>query len=936
MQPDDVRAAKTPPGTPLDPDPVEDLIATCLERLPAEGPGVVDSICAEHPSHADEIRAVIRNLSDVGLLAEEGSAPEATFPERLGEFHLIRRIGGGGMGVVYLAEQETLGRRVALKLIRPEHLYFPGTRERFRREVDSVARLQHPGIVPVYTVGEASGVPYFAMEWIDGCTLGDVLRDLGSQAPERLTGESLHQAIVACNPGDEPRDPAAHERFRGTWTEVCFGLVRDVALALQHAHERGVIHRDVKPSNVVVTRSGRVMLLDFGLARVRGVRKMTRTGSEMGSLPYMSPEQVRGEDAPLDGRADVYALGVTLYELLTLKVPYLSETSEVTRQRILEGRAEPIRARNRAVPRDAETVCLKAMERDPARRYATAADFARDLGNVLERRPIEARRPGPLLRARRWSQRHPALTALVVLGFLLVASSVGFAWRERSFSQAIQRLSDVHLVRYYTSEAEAFWPADPAKIPEMNAWLAKASDLAARRPIHEQSLAQLRSAALPYDDDARREDDREALERRDSFRTERSQLLAYLNTTKPYRAADQAELDIIDGMIRDEEKKIGQRHTWAFAAAADQWRHDMLTELVSEMDRFVALIATVSEQRRVATDLEQSTLVAARSAWQSAIDDIAVSDVYGHVRLKPQMGLVPLWKSPQSGLWEFLHVTSGDAPKRAPSEADPGRLEIGDETGVVLVLVPGGTFRMGSELPSAERAAGQPNVDPDSAASEQPVHSVTLRPFFVSKYELTRSQWQRLSARSGEINTRKYEGTHPADIAWEKADRVFRRTALALPTEAQWEYACRAGTTTVYFTGDSPASLQGYANIADRAAVRELGDALSRWACSSVDDGFAMDAPVGSFLPNPFGLYDVHGNIAELCADWFIHRGYKTMVPREGDGLLFMTRETRGRVCRGGSSQRAASEARSAARGGQAPGTSITDVGARPVRQMTE
>src|SRR5262249_23910323 len=141
-------------------------------------------------------------------------------------------------------------------------------------------------------------------------------------------------------------------------------------------------------------------------------------------------------------------------------------------------------------------------------------------------------------------------------------------------------------------------------------------------------------------------------------------------------------------------------------------------------------------------------------------------------------------------------------------------------------------------------------------------------------------------------------GSHPADVTWDRADRVLRRTALVIPTEAQWEYACRAGTTTVFSTGDAPATLQDHANVADRTGLRRVGETIAKVAFGGVDDGWAEDAPVGCFLPNPFGLHDMHGNFSEMCADWLIHRGYKTMVPREGDGLLFMTRESRTRVTR--------------------------------------
>src|SRR5262245_28550165 len=174
----------------------------------------------------------------MGLLR---AASKSELPERLGDFRLIRALGSGGMGVVYLANQESLGREVAIKLIRPENLYFPGARERFQREVEAVARLKHPGIVPVYTVGEEAGVPYFAMEHIDGCSLEDVLRLVKTEPPERLTGRDLARA---CGAQGTP--------FGAGWVEAAFHLIAQVADALEHAHRAGVIHRDIKPTNIMI------------------------------------------------------------------------------------------------------------------------------------------------------------------------------------------------------------------------------------------------------------------------------------------------------------------------------------------------------------------------------------------------------------------------------------------------------------------------------------------------------------------------------------------------------------------------------------------------------------------------------------------------------------------------------------------------------------
>jgi serine/threonine protein kinase len=421
-------------------DPVEALLVECMDRVARGETGAVEEACAGHPEHALEIRERMGMILRMGLLRSRGSGPEG-FPERLGEFRLVRRLGGGGMGVVYHATQEPLGREVALKLIRPEHLYFPRARERFRRETEAVAKLQHPGIVAIHTVGEEQGIPFFAMEMVAGATLAEVLQAVAGRAPESLRGRDMCAAIRArlSESGREcdERDGAV---FAGSWVDACAGVVEQIAIALDHAHSRKILHRDVKPSNVVVTPAGRAVLVDFGLASAESELRMTMTGSALGSLLYMAPEQVRGDFESIDARTDVYALGVTLYELLTLHVPYFGEGSESVRAAILDGRPASIRARNRTVSRDLETVCLKAMESEPPRRYASMDEFARDLSAALAGRPIQARPPSALSRAQRWVLRNRAPSAVIALtAALVVGTPLALYFQQRQHARSIER-----------------------------------------------------------------------------------------------------------------------------------------------------------------------------------------------------------------------------------------------------------------------------------------------------------------------------------------------------------------------------------------------------------------------------------------------------------------------------------------------------------------
>ncbi len=417
-----------------DAERLRELVVDVLEGIERDGAGALESACREHPHLAVRLRDRIAALSELGLV---GASPQG-HPERVGEFRLVERIGVGGMGVVYRAVQESLDREVALKLIRPDVLHQPEARLRFARETAIIASLQHPGIVPIYTVGDDDELPWYAMEHVPGCTLAEARADLAGRTPEELEGADLWR--VVCGRASLPTDGKPAALFDGTWEATCLRVVRQVADALDHAHARGVLHRDLKPSNVMVTPEGRVMLVDFGLSSSEeGGESLTRTGDRVGSLPYMPPELLRDGPRALDRKSDVYALGVTLYELLTLKLPFPGESVPARMAKILEGR--PVRPRSHApgIAWEAETVCLAAMDCDPRRRYASAGDFARDLDNALERRPVEARRASALLLTWRFVQRRPGAAAAIVLAVLLPTVVAALNAREsRNVSAALE------------------------------------------------------------------------------------------------------------------------------------------------------------------------------------------------------------------------------------------------------------------------------------------------------------------------------------------------------------------------------------------------------------------------------------------------------------------------------------------------------------------
>jgi predicted Ser/Thr protein kinase len=323
-----------------------------------------------------------------GAAAADGSpavprmAAEPGLPfDQLDGFRLLRVLGEGGMGVVYLAEQERLGRLVALKVIRPELAASPTAVTRFSREARSLARLRHRHVVSVLDAGDADGVLWFAMELVPGRSLASLL----AESPE-------------------PLDIARVVRWG-----------RDVARALQAAHTEGLVHRDVKPGNVRIASDDRALLIDFGLVRDLTGTDATLSGSFAGSPAYAPPEQLEGS-APIDARTDVYALGATLYEALTRRVPFEAETLVRLAHRIASEDPPPPRRLRGELPRDLETVLLTALERDPERRYASADALARDLDAVLGLRPIAAEPPGPLRRLGKWARRNRSAAAVLVLG----------------------------------------------------------------------------------------------------------------------------------------------------------------------------------------------------------------------------------------------------------------------------------------------------------------------------------------------------------------------------------------------------------------------------------------------------------------------------------------------------------------------------------------
>lgn len=758
----------------------DDLISSTLEQVRRDhGAGRLKPLSEylERPTgDPEEVARSYLALKDSDVLGMGGEVWDSD-KDRIGPYRVIRELGRGGQGVVYLVEDPELDRQAAVKVLTMVGPHAARLLKRFEREARVASRLNHPGICTIYGSGLTGGVPYIAMQYLEGRTLEDLLFRPELPGTDTSTAES------------PDADASRGEELPADWDSVrsIVRIMEQVARALHAAHEQGIVHRDVKPGNIMMTPGVTPVIMDFGLARPieDDAGGLTRPGELFGTAPYMSPEQLTASRVRVDGRTDIWSLGVSLYECLTRKLPFEGATREALYQAILTEDPQPARELNPDVDRDLTAILDAALEKNRERRYRTALQLADDLKRYLDHEPLAVRPPRPVMRLVRWVQRRPRLAAAV--GGLILSLAAGLGITAYLLSDArgrkeelevrnaqIARLADVMRLDLLAELEPLLLPASPSHLEGANgmvSWIAMAEELLARRSGHEQYLREVRARSRPRTD-AERAVDRDLNARAMPETVAALQRLAAqrreLETSqRPDRAQRIATLD---GETATLEALLGARRQWRFADDMDTWRHDILSDVVTRLGALPAKLDRMKERRTLALELERLSIADQREAWDTSCAAVATAAVYGGLHLEPQIGLVPLGADPDSGLQEFAHLPSGAPPPRDPAT---GRLRITPESSLVFVLLPTTEVTIEDDAPDGTPA-------PRKAAVEA---------FFLSKYEMTRGQWRRL--RGGDhfgtpVSSFDPVLTHPAAlISWWEAAGAMNTMGFSLPDAAR-------------------------------------------------------------------------------------------------------------------------------------------------------
>lgn len=830
-----------------------------------------DALCANYPRWADAIRRAFERFDPSRPGQDAEPATSEAHPAFIGPYRILERLGAGGMGVVYLAEQrEPIQRRVAVKVIK-RGMDSDAILGRFESERQALALMEHGNIARIYDAGLTDGgQPYFAMEYVKGVPITRYCDQYRLSVEQRL----------------------------GLFVQVCG--------AVQHAHNKGIVHRDLTPNNILVTLQDGAptpKIIDFGLARATDHRRgqhtvFTEHDAIIGTPEYMSPEQAGLDRLDIDTRTDVYTLGVVLYELLVGELPLTG--ADIRRAGILEMQR---RIREDLVPRPSSRITtgtreavdtasrrrthvstlrrklrdeldwcvLKALEKDRTLRYETVSEFAADLRRYLAGGAVHAGPPSASRRVRRFLRQHWPRLLVVSTAFAVLIGAWYLEREKRVRASQLQVLAEAEARRLRSHELigsarSSMLEEVPATLAALESWVQDAARLANALERSSRELASMRGR----------------------------------------------HGDAIEGVD--------------VAAVLDHLATDLGALRASDLQSDVR--ARIDRIRSI----ERQTITEAVDSWTRAAERVRSNPRYAGLELRPTFGLLPLGPDPDTSLEEFAHPASGVPPTRDPS----GPLRVTEDVSLVFVLLPAAETRLG-----AVRHSDRPtDVDDSALEHEGPVADLHIDALFVSKFEMSQHQWITLT-RSG--NPSRYfpakRGTQgitfldPVEfVSWKSAHAVLACHGLALPTEAQWEYGCRGGTRTPWWTGATRESLQdaegGLVNIADRTAIRAGFPFAAASAWPEYADPYVVHGPSGLLPANPFGLHDVHGNVFEWCRDPWVE---DVSSFRQGDGLRQGNTEPGSRPVRGGSFHKDYLDCRSSARKKLPEDSAYDDVGLRPV-----